>query len=135
MCIRDRPSNVLIYATSNRRHLIKETWKDRADMEGEVHHSDTLQEKLSLADRFGVSICFTKPVQNEYNAIVLHLAKQKRLFLPEDQLLAKARTWAVRNGGTSGRTARQFIDYILGMNEVAAFGNNKQTEQKERTNE
>lgn len=108
-----KPENVLIYATSNRRHLIKENWSDRNDSD-DLHSSDTVQEKTSLADRFGLSICFTKPVQHEYDQIVLHLAKKNSITVPEDELLRKARTWGIRHGGLSGRIAQQFINSILG---------------------
>ncbi len=107
-----KPKNVLIYATSNRRHLIRETWADKNDMDMDLHHSDTEQEKLSLADRFGVSICFVKPMLKEYNQIVLHLAKQQGIEMDEETLLAKARAWSVSHAGTSGRVARQFIDSL-----------------------
>ncbi len=110
--IQPKPSNVLIYATSNRRHLIKETWSDRNDTQAEIHHSDTVAEKLSLAERFGVAISFMKPIQKEYQQIVLHLAKRANIDIPEDELLDKARVWELRHGGMSGRIARQFIDSL-----------------------
>ncbi len=109
-----KPSNVLIYATSNRRHLIKETWSDRNDTQAEIHHSDTVAEKLSLAERFGVQISFMRPIQKEYQQIVLHLAKRANLNVPEDELLDRARVWELRHGGMSGRIARQFIDSLGG---------------------
>ena len=72
-----KPDNVLIYATSNRRHLIRETWSDRSDMsQDELHRSDTMQEKLSLVARFGVSINFSRPMKKEFEEIVLGLAKE-----------------------------------------------------------
>lgn len=109
-----RPDNVLIYATSNRRHLIRETWSDRSDMsDDELHRSDTVQEKLSLVARFGVSINFSRPSKKEYENIVLGLAAaQPELTLSEDELLMKANAWSVRNGGYSGRVAEQFITYL-----------------------
>ena len=110
--IQPKPSNVLIYATSNRRHLIKESWSDRDDMQADVHHSDTVQEKLSLAERFGVAISFMRPVQDEYQQIVLHLAKRAGLNIPDNELLDMARVWELRHGGMSGRIARQFIDSL-----------------------
>lgn len=110
------PDNVVIYATSNRRHLIKETWKDRDDMEyGEIHRSDTVEEKLSLASRFGVTINYSVPNKKEYNEIVLALAKKEGLTgMSEDELISEANKWELRHGGFSGRTARQFINYCLG---------------------
>ncbi|MBQ8784243.1 MAG: ATP-binding protein [Clostridia bacterium] len=110
--IQPKPENVLIYATSNRRHLIKETWSDRNDTQADIHHSDTVQEKLSLAERFGVAISFMKPIQKEYQQIVIHLAKRANINMPEDELLDRARVWELRHGGMSGRIARQFIDSL-----------------------
>lgn len=116
--IQPKPDNVLIYATSNRRHLIKETWSDRNDTQADIHHSDTVQEKLSLAERFGVAISFMKPIQKEYQQIVIHLAKRAKINMPEDELLDKARVWELRHGGMSGRIARQFIDSLSEYKEV-----------------
>ena len=108
-----KPDNVLIYATSNRRHLIRETWSDRSDMsEDELHHSDTVQEKLSLVARFGVSISFSKPSKKEYENIVLTLAKGLGIDMPEEELLMKSNAWSIRNGGYSGRVAEQFIIHL-----------------------
>ena len=111
-----KPDNVLIYATSNRRHLIRETWSDRSDMsQDELHHSDTVQEKLSLVARFGVSINYSAPNQKEYFEIVRCLAKTYKNFgLSEEELLQQANAWEMRNGGLSGRTAQQFITYMAG---------------------
>lgn len=112
-----RPDNVLIYATSNRRHLIRESWSDRSDMENEngMHRSDTMQEKLSLFNRFGVTIQFGRPDKKGYNEIVLELAK-KQLGdqFTEQELIAEANKWELSHGGVSGRTAQQFIDYLAG---------------------
>ncbi|MDE7327462.1 MAG: ATP-binding protein [Lachnospiraceae bacterium] len=109
-----KPDNVLIYATSNRRHLIRETWGDRSDMtQDELHHSDTMQEKLSLVARFGVSIHYGAPTQKEYFDIVEHLAASYGNFgLTKEELLQQANAWEMRNGGLSGRTAQQFITYM-----------------------
>lgn len=111
-----KPENVLIYATSNRRHLIRETWSDRSDMsQDELHRSDTMQEKLSLAGRFGVSIGFFKPSQQEYFHIVTALAKRyPEIVLSEEELCSEANKWELSHGGISGRTAEQFIRYIRG---------------------
>lgn len=113
-----KPDNVLIYATSNRRHLIRETWSDRSDMsQDELHRSDTMQEKLSLVARFGVSINYSAPTQKEYFAIVEHLAKPYDFFgLGREELLVQANAWEMRNGGLSGRTAQQFIIHMAGKN-------------------
>ncbi|MDE6714274.1 MAG: ATP-binding protein, partial [Lachnospiraceae bacterium] len=113
-----RPDNVLIYATSNRRHLIKESWNDKNDMEhnGEVHRSDTIQEKLSLAQRFGVTIFYAKPQQEEYYNIVRFLAaKHPEIMLSDAELCAKATQWELSHGGISGRTAQQFVDHLAGQ--------------------
>ena len=111
-----RPDNVLIYATSNRRHLIKETWNDSHDMDLEKHHSDTVEEKLSLVARFGVTINFSTPAQKEYFHIVKELAaRYPEITLTEEELLDQANKWEMTHGGMSGRTAQQFIDYLSGM--------------------
>lgn len=109
-----RPDNVLIYATSNRRHLIRETWGDRSDMsQDELHHSDTMQEKLSLVARFGVSIHFGKPQKKEFDEIVLGLARDNsEIGLRDEELLLEANKWSLRNGGYSGRVAEQFIIHL-----------------------
>lgn len=114
-----KPENVLIYATSNRRHLIRETWSDRSDMsQDELHRSDTMQEKLSLAARFGVSIGFYKPSQQEYFNIVKGLAaKYPEINLTYEQLCAEANKWELSHGGISGRTAQQFVNYLAGAAE------------------
>lgn len=111
-----KPDNVLIYATSNRRHLIRETWSDRSDMsKDELHRSDTMQEKLSLVARFGISICFLSPNQKQFFEIVRGLAeKYPEITLTEEELLLKANAWEIAHGGKSGRTAQQFITYLLG---------------------
>ena len=117
--VETKPDNVLIYATSNRRHLIKETWNDRNDLEhgggGELHRSDTMQEKLSLVNRFGVTINFSRPNQKEYFNIVVELAKRNpAITLSEEELCAEANKWELSHGGISGRTAQQFINYLAG---------------------
>lgn len=111
-----KPDNVLIYATSNRRHLIRETWSDRSDMsQDELHRSDTMQEKLSLVARFGVTINYSKPTKKEFNHIVTELAKRyPEIGLSEEELLAKANMWEMSHGGISGRTAQQFINDLAG---------------------
>ena len=115
--VETRPDNILIYATSNRRHLIKETWSDRSDMEhqNDVHRSDTMEEKLSLAARFGCSINYSAPNRQLYHDIVKGLAeRQLNLNMSEDELLLLANRWEIRHGGISGRTAQQFINYLAG---------------------
>ena len=113
-----KPDNVLIYATSNRRHLIRETWSDRSDKDEELHRSDTVQEKLSLAARFGVSINYSKPTQQEYFQIVTNLAKKyPEITMSDKELCAEANKWELSHGGISGRTAQQFINYIAGKSD------------------
>ncbi|MCR4694536.1 MAG: ATP-binding protein [Pseudobutyrivibrio sp.] len=114
--VETRPDNILIYATSNRRHLIKETWNDRNDQDNldDRHHSDTVEEKLSLVNRFGVTISFSKPLQKEYIHIVEELAKRQDLKMDEEELVAQAKIWEMEHGGLSGRTAKQFINHLLG---------------------
>ncbi|KIR03666.1 protein of unknown function DUF815 [Lachnospiraceae bacterium TWA4] len=112
--VETRPDNILIYATSNRRHLIKETWSDRNDMEFDngIHHSDTVEEKLSLANRFGLSIRYSKPTQKEYFYIVEELAKKNGITMDVEELHKEANKWEMMYGGISGRTAQQFINYL-----------------------
>lgn len=117
--VETKPDNVLIYATSNRRHLIKETWNDRNDLEhgdgGELHRSDTMQEKLSLVNRFGVTINFSRPNQKEFFHIVTELAAREPVItLSEEELCAEANKWELSHGGISGRTAQQFVNYLAG---------------------
>ena len=111
-----RSDKVLIYATSNRRHLIRETWGDRSDMEynEDVHRSDTMEEKLSLASRFGVTIFYPKPGPREYLEIVRSLAARKGIELSGQELEDAARKWELRHGGMSGRTASQLITWLDG---------------------
>ena len=111
-----RPQNVVVYATSNRRHLIREFFSDRPSPKdsAEVHVWDTIQEKLSFSDRFGLTLTFEAADQNTYLQIVNHLATQAGLNIsitPKD-LEYQALQWATRHNGRSGRTARQFIDFL-----------------------
>ncbi len=118
-----RPQNVLIYATSNRRHLIKERFSDREDtaLSDEKRLQDTLQEKLSLADRFGITVTFTSPAQAEYLAIVDGLTKQAGINIPKEELHRQAIQWELRYNGRSGRTARQFVDWLAGEKKKRIF--------------
>lgn len=115
-----RPDNILIYATSNRRHLINETWRDRSDVtqENGIYKSDNMQEKLSLVNRFGCTIYFGQPTQKEYFDIVLELAKRQGINKSEEWLCAEARKWELNHGGISGRTAQQFLNYVSGVVEA-----------------
>ena len=109
-----KPKNVLIYATSNRRHLIRETFRDKQDRDEDMHTNDTVQEKLSLVARFGVTIYFGSPDKKAFQEIVRVLAKKNGINMPEEQLLLEANAWELSHGGLSGRTAQQFIDYLAG---------------------
>ena len=109
-----KPDNVLIYATSNRRHLIRETFKDKEDRDEELHTNDTVQEKLSLVARFGVTIYFGKPDKKQFQEIVRELAKKNGIDMSDDELFLEANKWELSHGGLSGRTAQQFIDYLAG---------------------
>lgn len=111
-----KPDNILIYATSNRRHLVRERAGDKLElMDGDdLHSSDTVQEKLSLVYRFGVRIYFGAPDRKEFQNIVKVLAARHGIEMPEEQLLQEAGQWELSHGGLTGRTAQQFIDYLLG---------------------
>lgn len=112
-----KPDNILIYATSNRRHLIHEGFADKLDRgaNDDIHESDTVQEKLSLSARFGEKIYFGRPGKKEFDNIVLTLAHKRGIEMGDDELLSEANKWELSHGGKSGRTAEQFIDYIEGI--------------------
>lgn len=106
-----RPDNILIYATSNRKHLVTETFAERSTG---VHAQDNIEEKLSLADRFGITVTFLSPDQESYLQIVESLATQDNLSMDKDELRERAKKWTLMHNSRSGRTARQFIDYLKG---------------------
>jgi hypothetical protein len=108
-----KPDNVLLYATSNRRHLIKETWADRAGTQ-DIHSADSVQEKISLSDRFGITLTYPAPDQNEYLSIVEAIAKRHDIDLPQEELRKRALRWEMSHSGRSGRVAQQFVKHILG---------------------
>ena len=117
--VETKPDNVLIYATSNRRHLIRESFRDKNDAEyrEDVHHSETVEEKLSLVNRFGLSIGYFKPSRLEFENIVLELAKKHpSIVMSEEEIVAEAHKWELRHGGISGRTAQQFVNHLAGLN-------------------
>ena len=103
-----RSSNVVIYATSNRRHLVKETFSDRDG--DDVHRNDTMQEIISLSERFGIQVTFQKPDKKTYLTIVRHLAREKGITLPDSELELQAERYALNRGGRSARAATQFVD-------------------------
>ena len=110
-----KSSNVVIYATSNRRHIIKEKFSDR---EGDdIHRNDTMQELISLSERFGIHITFSKPNKETFLHIVHHLAEESGLDIPEEELDSLAERFALERGGRSARLARQFVDGILSRND------------------
>lgn len=106
-----KSGNVVIYATSNRRHIIKENFSDR---EGdEVHRNDTMQELVSLSERFGIHVTFSKPNKETFLHIVHHLAEENEIDMPKDELELLAERFALERGGRSARLARQLIDGLL----------------------
>lgn len=116
--VETKPDNILIYATSNRRHLIKETWHDREDMEHneDIHRSDTMEEKLSLVNRFGLTIFFAKPNKADFNEIAVGLARRAGIeesVMTDEEICYEANRFEMRGGGLSGRTAQQFVNYLL----------------------
>ena len=117
--LESKTSNILIYATSNRRHLVKEYFSERTGLQSgnhseEVHARDSMQEKLSLADRFGINVVFSSPDQNQYLKIVAGIATRRNLIIDNDRLQREALQWALWYNGRSARTARQFVDWIEG---------------------
>lgn len=110
-----KPKNVLIYATSNRRHLVREKWSDKEDRREDLHTSDTVEEKLSLVNRFGVTICYTSPSRKQFENIISVLADKHNVKMSKEELYKEANKWELSHGGLSGRTAQQFINYILGQ--------------------
>ena len=116
--VETKPDNVLIYATSNRRHLIKETFNDKNDIQTQqdIHRSETVEEKLSLVHRFGLTIGYFKPSKLEFEAIVIELARRHpEITLSDEEIIASAQAWQMRNGGISCRTAQQFVDHLIGI--------------------
>ena len=116
-----RPGNVVIYATSNRRHLVKERFSDmtKAIVNDEIHQQDTVEEKLSLSDRFGITLTFVTPDQERYLKIVEAIISSRGLSIDRGEMRARAIRWAMYHNGFSGRTARQFVDFLEGEATVA----------------
>lgn len=115
-----RPANVLIYATSNRRHLIKESFADRDE---ELHGNDVIQEKLSLSDRFGITLTYSTPDQEEYLAIIRQLCQRRAIGLSWKEIAFRAIQWERQQNGRSGRTAKQFVDHLEGELGLAKLQN------------
>lgn len=115
--VESRPANVVIYATSNRKHIIKERFSDRAGLasgnaDDEVRAADTMQEKLSLSDRFGMTVIFSSPDKRKYLEIVEGLAKARGIKADADFIRSEALKWEMQYNGRSPRTARQFVDWL-----------------------
>lgn len=113
--VESRPDNVLIYATSNRRHLIRETWRDRADGQDELFRNDSINETISLSDRFGLTITYLEPTQDEYIDIIDHYLKLEGVEIERDQLRVLGHQWNLEHSGRSCRSARQFVTHYLGQ--------------------
>lgn len=112
--IETRPSNVLICATSNRRHLIRESWRDRSDGQEELYKDDSVNETISLSDRFGLIIHYYAPTQDEYLAIIRHMLDKNGVKLDDEQLRIEGLRWEMTHSGRNGRTAQQFVTHWLG---------------------
>ena len=110
-----RPKNVLIYATSNRRHLIKESWRDRDRAQDELYRQDSMNETVSLSDRFGLIITFLAPDQEQYHAIIAHYLEKEGIRLAPEELRILAHRWELEHSGRSCRTAQQFAAHYLGQ--------------------
>ena len=113
--VESRPENVLIYATSNRRHLIRETWRDRNDQQDEMFRNDSINETISLSDRFGLIITYLEPTQDEYLDIIDHYLEQEGSSLDREELRILGHRWNLEHSGRSGRSARQFVTHYLGQ--------------------
>ena len=113
--VESRPENVLIYATSNRRHLIRETWRDRSEDHDELYRDDSTNETISLSDRFGLIIHYYAPSQAEYLEIIRSMLKRRGVELDAEQLRIEGLRWEMSHSGRNGRTAQQFVTHYLGQ--------------------
>lgn len=113
--VESRPENVLIYATSNRRHLIRETWRDRSEEQDELYRDDSANETISLSDRFGLIIHYYAPTQAEYLEIIRSMLRRRGVELDAEQLRVEGLRWEMSHSGRNGRTAQQFVNYYLGQ--------------------
>ncbi len=113
--VESRPENVLIYATSNRRHLIRETWRDRSEELEEVYRDDSTNETISLSDRFGLIIHYYAPTQAEYLEIIRNMLKRNGIELDDETLRLEGLRWEMSHSGRNGRTAQQFVNNFLGQ--------------------
>ena len=112
--VESRPENVLIYATSNRRHLIRETWRDRSEEHEELYRDDSLNETISLSDRFGLIVHYYAPTQAEYLEIIRSMLKKQGIELEDEDLRLEGLHWEMSHSGRNGRTAQQFVNHYLG---------------------
>ncbi|MBQ3727649.1 MAG: ATP-binding protein [Selenomonadaceae bacterium] len=113
--VESRPENVLIYATSNRRHLIRETWRDRSEDHDELYRDDSANETISLSDRFGLIIHYYAPTQAEYLEIIRSMLKRRGVELDAETLRLEGLRWEMSHSGRNGRTAQQFVNHYLGQ--------------------
>lgn len=113
--VESRPENVLIYATSNRRHLIRETWRDRNENNEELYRDDSLNETISLSDRFGLIVHYYAPTQAEYLEIIRSMLKKQGIDLDAETLRLEGLRWEMSHSGRNGRTAQQFVNHYLGQ--------------------
>ena len=113
--VESRPENVLIYATSNRRHLIRETWRDRSEGNDELYRDDSTNETISLSDRFGLIIHYYAPSQAEYLEIIRSMLKRRGVELDAETLRIEGLRWEMSHSGRNGRTAQQFVTHYLGQ--------------------
>ncbi|MBO7217523.1 MAG: ATP-binding protein [Clostridia bacterium] len=109
--LQEKPDNVLIYATSNRRHIIKETFTEREGGD-DIHRNESIQEKISLSERFGLMIYYPKPTQQEFFEMAIYLAARENISIDRDTIIAEARKWGVSHGSLSGRAAEQFVTHL-----------------------
>ena len=113
--VESRPENVLIYATSNRRHLIRETWRDRVEGQDELYRDDSVNETISLSDRFGLIIHYYAPSQAEYLEIIRHMLNKQGIEMTDENLRVEGLRWEMTHSGRNGRTAQQFVTHYLGQ--------------------
>ena len=123
--IAPRPENAVFIVTTNRKNIVRDSWADREGQD-DVHRRDNMEEKRSLSDRFGITLTYAAPDKNEYLKIVRSLADKAGLMTPADELASEAMKWEIRHGGRSGRTARQFVDYMAGAEAVGGAAGGKE---------
>ena len=110
-----QPDNVLIYATSNRRHLLRESWQDRSDQIDDIYMQDSANESISLSDRFGLILHYAQPTQDEYLAMIQHELEKAGIMLDKEKLRILGVRWEHEHSGRNGRIAHQFVTWYLGQ--------------------